>query len=68
MIKLSEAYRRLTEIYLDMVNDKTSGKKAKLQNKKVVCTKCGRGDKALHKIANGYICDDCLKELQKDER
>lgn len=67
MISLSEADKILKNTYLYMVNDGISGKTAKLQSKKVVCLKCGNGNKTLHKIANGYICNDCLKEL-KDER
>ena len=35
-----------------------------LSGEKVVCLKCGRGDKTLLKMANGYICKDCLKELK----
>lgn len=62
MIKLTEADRILKNTYLYLVSDRISGKKAKLQSQRVVCAKCGRGDKTLRKIANGYICNDCLKE------
>ena len=64
MIKLTEADKILKNTYLYLLNDRISGKKAKLQNTRVVCLKCGRGDKTLLKLANGYICKDCLKELK----
>ena len=63
MIKLTEADKILKNTYLYLVSERTSGKKAKLQSKKLVCVKCGRGDKTLRKMANGYICNDCLKEF-----
>ena len=62
MIKLSEADKILKNTYLYLVNNRISGKKAKLQGTRVVCNVCGRGDKTLRKIENGYICNDCLKE------
>ena len=68
MIKLTEADKILKSTYLYLANDRISGKKAKLKSSRVVCNVCGRGDKTLRKIANGYICNDCLKkEVQKDD-
>ena len=64
-IKLSEADRILKDAYLYLVSNRTSGKKAKLQSSRVVCNVCGRADKTLRKIANEYICNDCLKEQQQ---
>ena len=66
MIKLTGADKILKNTYLYLLNDRISGKKAKLQNTRVVCVKCGRGDKTLRKLSNGYICNDCLKELQNE--
>ena len=62
---LKDSKRILENAYLYLANERASGKKAKLQSERVVCLKCGRGDKTLRKIANGYICNDCLKELQE---
>ena len=65
MIKIKEADRILKNAYLYLVNDTKSKNKVKLQSKRVVCNVCGCGNKTLRKIANGYICNDCLKkELQ----
>lgn len=64
MIKLTEADRLLKNTYLYLVNDKKCTKKATLQSKRIICLKCGKSDKPLRKIENGYICNDCLKELQ----
>ena len=64
MIKLTEIDKILKNTYLYLVSDRTSGKKAKLQSLRVVCSVCGCGNKTLRKIANGYICNDCLKEDQ----
>ena len=61
MVKLTEADRLLKNTYLYLVNDKT--KKSSLPSKRIVCLKCGKGGKTLHKIEKGYICNDCLKEL-----
>lgn len=67
-MKLTEADKILKNTYLYLVSDRTSGKKAKLQGSRVVCNVCGCSNKTLRKIANGYICNDCLKkELQKDD-
>ena len=63
-MKLTEAEKILKNTYLSLVSDRTSGKKARTQSKRVVCLKCGRGDKTLYKIANGYICNNCLRELE----
>lgn len=63
---LSESEKILKNTYLYLVSERASGKKSKLQSKKVVCLKCGRGDKTLRKIANEYICNECLKELQNE--
>ena len=64
MIKLTEADRLLKNAYLYLVNDKKRTKKALLPSKRCVCLKCGKSGKTLHKIENGYICNDCLKELK----
>ena len=61
-MKLTEADKILKNTYLYLVNDRTSGKKAKLKSSRVVCNVCGCSNKTLHKIANGYICNDCLKK------
>ena len=61
---IKESKRILENAYLYLISERASGKKAKLQSERVVCLKCGRGDKTLRKIANGYICNDCLKEIQ----
>lgn len=79
MIKLTEADKILKNTYLYLANERTSGKKAKLQTEKVVCLKCGRSNKTLLsvekinyferarlKLAKGYICNNCLKELQNE--
>ena len=56
----------LQDTYLYLVNDRTSGKKAKLQSTRVVCNVCGCSNKTLRKIANGYICNDCLKKTTQN--
>ena len=53
----------LENTYLYLVG-RSGGKTQKRINERVVCQKCGRGDKTLFKLANGKICKDCLKELK----
>lgn len=63
MNKITENYKIFKNTYLYLVN-RSSGKKHKRINEKVVCMKCGRADKTLLKLENGKICVDCLKELK----
>ena len=55
--------RILENTYLFLAG-RSGGKTQKRISERVVCLKCGRGDKTLFKLANGYICKDCLKEAK----
>lgn len=67
-MKFTEADKILKNTYLFLVNDRVSGKKTKLKSSRVVCSVCGCSNKTLRKIANGYICNDCLKRGIQNER
>ena len=62
---LSESEKILKNTYLYLAS-RSGGKTQKRISEKVVCLKCGRADKTLFKVANGYVCKDCLKELQNE--
>ena len=53
----------LKSAYLYLAHEKQS--KNKIHGERLVCIKCGRSDKTLLKLANGYICKDCYKEQIK---
>lgn len=63
MIKLTEANRILKEAYISLINKELKSP----SGKRVVCIKCGRSDKTLRKIENGYVCNDCLNELKEQQ-
>lgn len=63
---LNTTKRILENTYLFLAG-RSGGKTQKRIGERVVCQKCGRGDKTLFKLANGYICNDCLKEIQNEE-
>lgn len=65
---LNTSRKILEDTYLYIVSDRTRSKKAKLKSSRVVCNVCGCSNKTLNKIANGYICNDCLKRSCKNER
>lgn len=60
---LNTTKRILENTYLFLAG-RSGGKTQKRISERVVCLKCGRGDKTLLKTANGYICKDCLKEAK----
>lgn len=57
---LDTSRKILENTYLYLASSRSSGKTQKRIGERVVCLKCGRGDKTLLKLANGYICKDCL--------
>ena len=69
----------LENTYLYLAS-RSGGKTQKRIGERAICLKCGRGDKTLLavekingferarlKLANGYICKDCLKELKVND-
>lgn len=58
--------RILENTYLYLAN-RSYGKTQKRIHERVICQKCGRADKTLLKMANGYVCKDCLKELHEQD-
>lgn len=60
---LNATKRILEDAYLYLAS-RSSGKTQKRIGENVVCLKCGRSDKTLFKVANGYVCKDCLKEAK----
>lgn len=56
----------LKNAYLYLVDDNLNGKKSKLPSTRIVCAKCGKGDKTLRKVTDKYICNDCYKETKNN--
>jgi hypothetical protein len=61
MIKLTEADRILKEAYVSLLNEEIK----KPSGKKMVCAKCHSGSKTLRKYGDGYICNECYKEIEE---